>query len=28
LSRALELYRGMGATAFIREAETLLAPPA
>jgi class 3 adenylate cyclase/tetratricopeptide (TPR) repeat protein len=28
LSRALELYRGMGATAFIREAELLLAPPA
>jgi hypothetical protein len=28
LSRALELYRGMGATAFIREAEQLLAPPA
>ena len=28
LSRALELNRGMGATAFIREAETLLAPPA
>jgi tetratricopeptide (TPR) repeat protein len=28
LSRALELYRGMGATSFIREAETLLAPPA
>jgi class 3 adenylate cyclase/tetratricopeptide (TPR) repeat protein len=28
LSRALELYRGMGATAFIREAERLLAPPA
>ena len=27
-SRALELYRGMGATAFIREAETLLAPSA
>ncbi|HWL90373.1 MAG TPA: hypothetical protein VNP90_03315, partial [Actinomycetota bacterium] len=28
LSRALELYRGMGATAFIKEAERLLAPPA
>jgi tetratricopeptide (TPR) repeat protein len=28
LSRALELYREMGATAFIREAERLLAPPA
>jgi class 3 adenylate cyclase/tetratricopeptide (TPR) repeat protein len=28
LSRALELYGGMGATAFIREAEQLLAPPA
>jgi tetratricopeptide (TPR) repeat protein len=28
LSRALELYRGMGATALIREAERLLAPPA
>jgi hypothetical protein len=28
LSRALELYRGMGASAFIREAEQLLAPPA
>jgi len=28
LSRALELYRGMGATAFIQEAEQLLAPPA
>ncbi|HUF59729.1 MAG TPA: adenylate/guanylate cyclase domain-containing protein [Actinomycetota bacterium] len=28
LSRALELYRGMGATASIREAEQLLAPPA
>jgi class 3 adenylate cyclase/tetratricopeptide (TPR) repeat protein len=28
LSRALELYREMGATAFIREAEQLLAPPA
>jgi tetratricopeptide (TPR) repeat protein len=28
LSRALELYRGMGATAFIQEAELLLAPPA
>jgi class 3 adenylate cyclase/tetratricopeptide (TPR) repeat protein len=28
LSRALELYRGMGATAFIRDAELLLAPPA
>jgi len=28
LSRALELYRGMGATAFTREAELLLAPPA
>jgi tetratricopeptide (TPR) repeat protein len=28
LSRALELYRGMGATASIREAELLLAPPA
>jgi class 3 adenylate cyclase/tetratricopeptide (TPR) repeat protein len=28
LTRALELYRGMGATAFIGEAERLLAPPA
>jgi class 3 adenylate cyclase/tetratricopeptide (TPR) repeat protein len=28
LSRALELYRGMGATALIREGERLLAPPA
>ncbi|MDQ4107350.1 MAG: hypothetical protein M3138_00900, partial [Actinomycetota bacterium] len=28
LSRALELYRGMGTTSFIREAERLLAPPA
>jgi tetratricopeptide (TPR) repeat protein len=28
LGRALELYRGMRATAFIREAEELLAPPA
>ena len=28
LSRALELYRGMGAAAFIQEAELLLAPPA
>ena len=28
LDRALELYRRMGATAFIREAEQLLAPPA
>jgi class 3 adenylate cyclase/tetratricopeptide (TPR) repeat protein len=28
LSRALELYRTMGATAFIQEAERLLAPPA
>jgi tetratricopeptide (TPR) repeat protein len=28
LSRALELYRRMGATALIREAEQLLAPPA
>jgi class 3 adenylate cyclase/tetratricopeptide (TPR) repeat protein len=28
LARALELYRGMGATGFIREAERLLAPPA
>jgi class 3 adenylate cyclase/tetratricopeptide (TPR) repeat protein len=28
LSRALELYRAMGATAFIQEAELLLAPPA
>jgi len=28
LSRALELYRMMGATAFIQEAERLLAPPA
>ena len=28
LSRALELYRGMGATAFILRAEQLLAPPA
>jgi class 3 adenylate cyclase/tetratricopeptide (TPR) repeat protein len=28
LSRALELFRGMGATAFIRDAELLLAPPA
>ena len=28
LSRALELYRGMDATAFIRDAEQLLAPPA
>jgi class 3 adenylate cyclase len=28
LSRALELYRQMGATAFIQEAERLLAPPA
>jgi class 3 adenylate cyclase/tetratricopeptide (TPR) repeat protein len=28
LARALELYRSMGATAFIREAEQLLAPPA
>jgi class 3 adenylate cyclase/tetratricopeptide (TPR) repeat protein len=28
LSRALELYRGMGATAFIQEAEQLLAPSA
>jgi tetratricopeptide (TPR) repeat protein len=28
LSRALELYRGMGATALIRETERLLAPPA
>lgn len=28
LSRALELYRTMGASAFIREAEQLLAPPA
>jgi class 3 adenylate cyclase/tetratricopeptide (TPR) repeat protein len=28
LSRALELYRAMGATAFIRDAELLLAPPA
>jgi tetratricopeptide (TPR) repeat protein len=28
LSRALELYRGMGATAFIRDAELLLALPA
>jgi hypothetical protein len=28
LSHALELYRGMGATAFIRKAEQLLAPPA
>jgi tetratricopeptide (TPR) repeat protein len=28
LSRALELYRAMGATAFIRDAERLLAPPA
>jgi tetratricopeptide (TPR) repeat protein len=28
LSRALELYREMGATAFIQEAERLLAPPA
>jgi class 3 adenylate cyclase/tetratricopeptide (TPR) repeat protein len=28
LDRAMELYRGMGATAFVREAEQLLAPPA
>ncbi|MGH2679970.1 MAG: hypothetical protein ACRDG8_05725, partial [Actinomycetota bacterium] len=28
LSRALELYRQMGATVFIRQAERLLAPPA
>lgn len=28
LARALELFRGMGATAFIRDAELLLAPPA
>jgi hypothetical protein len=28
LSRALELHRAMGATAFIQEAERLLAPPA
>jgi hypothetical protein len=28
LSRALELYRTMGATAFIRDAEGLLARPA
>jgi tetratricopeptide (TPR) repeat protein len=28
LDRALELYREMGATAFIRDAERLLAPPA
>jgi tetratricopeptide (TPR) repeat protein len=28
LSRALDLYRGMGATAFMRDAERLLAAPA
>jgi len=28
LSRAIELYRSMGATAFVREAERVLAPPA